>query len=334
MPKPRDKALRQGRQRRIISASALLVVLLLVAGFFAGPRVDISWNIQPLALPDDLEVYLAQQEAALTDLRPDLAKTIVWAEPASPAVTPVALVYLHGFSASHRELYPLPQRLAQDLGANLYLARLTGHGRSGAAMAEAQLSHWMQDVHEAISIGQRLGERVVVLANSTGATLATLYAATHSPKDLQALLLLSPNFAAKDPRAQMLTWPWAYHFVPWITGPDYYFTPYNAAHARDWTTRFPSTALLPMGAAVKAVRQAPLETLRIPTLMLYHPQDQVVAARASETTFMRLGATPKALFAVAQSDDPGNHLLAGDALSPRTTDAVLAILHLFLTLDF
>ena len=74
----------------------------------------------------------------MKDIRPGLQKEIVWANPATKTKTPLAIVYIHGFSASKGEVRPLPDKVASALGANLFFTRLTGHGEDGAAMAEGQ----------------------------------------------------------------------------------------------------------------------------------------------------------------------------------------------------
>ena len=56
------------------------------------------------------------------------------------------------------------------------MMRLAGHGRSGAAMAEPLAGDWIEDMAEAMAIGRRLGDRVVVIATSTGGTLAAIAA--------------------------------------------------------------------------------------------------------------------------------------------------------------
>ena len=70
----------------------------------------------------------------------------------------------------------MPEEVARALGANLFFTRLTGHGRTGAAMAEATAEDWLADMAEAMEIGRRLGQRVVVIGTSTGGTLAAIAA--------------------------------------------------------------------------------------------------------------------------------------------------------------
>ncbi|GIV58500.1 MAG: hypothetical protein KatS3mg042_1413 [Rhodothermaceae bacterium] len=125
-----------------------------------GPRPAVEEPAGRPVLPGDLDAYLAAAEARFDDLRPGVEKAIVWADPATRSRTPLAVVYLHGFSATREETRPLCDTLAARLGANLFYTRLTGHGRTGEALAAATASDWLRDALEALAIGQRLGERV------------------------------------------------------------------------------------------------------------------------------------------------------------------------------
>ena len=167
-----------GRRGRLVALVSGLVVV--VTGLALGPRpsFDERW-VEP-ALPvhstsavgaslSGLADHLADAEARVPGVRPGDQREIVWADPDAPAPTAVALVYLHGFSADRHEIEPVVSELGEELGANVYFARLTGHGRDGPAMAEATAADWLDDTVEAIAIGHRLGDRVVLVGTSTGA---------------------------------------------------------------------------------------------------------------------------------------------------------------------
>ena len=79
----------------------------------------------------DIDRWLAVQESAVSNLRPDCAKTVIWAGE-KDSQTEIAVVFNHGFSATYNEIRPLPDLVAKTLGANLYFTRLTGHGQDGA----------------------------------------------------------------------------------------------------------------------------------------------------------------------------------------------------------
>jgi pimeloyl-ACP methyl ester carboxylesterase len=88
--------------------------------------------------------------------------------------TPWSVVYIHGFSASRREVSPYPERLAEASGRQLLRHppdRATGRT---ARHEPGDLRDWRADVAEALAIGRALGERVLAVSCSTGSTLLTL----------------------------------------------------------------------------------------------------------------------------------------------------------------
>ncbi|WP_117193803.1 alpha/beta hydrolase [Rhizobium terrae] len=270
-------------------------------------------------LGSDPDAYLAAAESRYPDIRPGAAKRIVWADPANRPKTPVAIVYLHGFSASAEEVRPLPDRVAKALGANLFFTRLAGHGRSSDAMGEARLEDWLADFSEALAIGETIGERVVVIGTSTGASLATL--ALADPKiasRISAAVFLSPNYGIRTFGAFLLTTPVAPQISHLLLGPTRGFTPYNEGHAAHWTTRYPTRALLPMAALVKLSVGGRVEQIGTPALFLYSSLDQIVRPDKVREVAARWGG-PHDIFDAGKTGDPANHVIAGDIISPQTT---------------
>jgi esterase/lipase len=310
-------------------AFSVLLVLALLALFFAGPRVAVETQLAERQLPADLDQFLHASEAHYPDITANTEKTIRWAYP-DKRKTALSVIYLHGFSATRQETAPLSDAIAKQLGANLFYTRLTGHGRNGAAMAEASVNDWLNDSQEALQIGAQLGDRVVVIATSTGATLATWLASQPQSKNVLAYAMISPNFSPKDRAAQVLTWPWAKYFAPLLIGPEHHWQPRNAAQARYWSHRFPTQALLPMMALVNYVHELPVEAIKTPVLMIYAPDDQVVSPAATEQMFARFGGAPKQLLALTDTQDDSHHVLAGAILSPHDTPRVEAAILQFL----
>ncbi|GAA5177847.1 hypothetical protein GCM10025771_15810 [Niveibacterium umoris] len=204
-----------------------------------GPRPDGRIDVHPPTLPDDLDAWLASTEARYPDLIPGAEKRIVRAPGAGAARRPFSLVYLHGFSASRQETSPLVEDLGAQLGADAFFTRIAGHGRSDAAMGEATLSDWVESGLEAVAIGERLGERTILVGTSTGATLALWLAATGRAPTVAALVLMSPNLGPRDAAAETLLWPWVAKLAPGILGEWHSWTPANPEQARLWKTRYP-----------------------------------------------------------------------------------------------
>jgi len=271
---------------------------------------------------DDIDTRLAVAESAFPDIRPGLAKEIVWADPIAKSRTALAVIYIHGFSASKGEVRPLPDLVATSLGANLFYTRLAGHGRSGDAMAEASVAAWKRDMAEALGIAMQIGERTLIIATSTGASLATW--ALSQPGltgPVVGAVFLAPNFRIKARGADLLTAPFARASTRLLLGPRRGFVPLNALHASYWTSDYPVSALLPMAALVKEVRGLLFEKIGTPVLFIQSTKDQVVDPRQTARIAKRWGG-PAARLDPGDIGDPYGHVIAGDALSPKTTAAI------------
>lgn len=254
----------------------------------------------------------------MPNLRPGCAKQIVWA--GAPATkTRRAVLYIHGFSATGQEIRPLPDLVADGLGANLHFTRLTGHGQDGVAMGQARLSDWRRDVAEAISIAQTIGDEVVIIGCSTGCTLATLALADGAKA--RAVVHVSPNFGLTHRLAQLLLdLPFARHWARHVAGAERSFDVISEDHAKYWTVRYDTAAVHTMADAVRAVRKADLSAITTPALFCFNDADQVVRADNTRAVMARWGGPAEAhmLIQTAQDDAMG-HVMAGDIFSPGQT---------------
>lgn len=308
---------------------ALVVVLGLIWATSPTEPVDRVVSFDPAVLPDaaQLAAWLDQQEAQYSDIRAGEGKRIVWAG-AVGAQTPLAVVYLHGFSASSEEIRPVPDQVAAALGANLFFTRLAGHGRSGDAMAESVAGDWIEDTAEALAIGRRLGQRVLVISTSTGGTLAALAAADPQQNDgLAGVVMVSPNFGVRPLAGRILDLPWARVWGPLVAGAERSFEPQNPAHAAHWTTRYPTVALFPMAALVREARVQDYAAAVAPLLVLLSPEDQVVDPARTRAVLAGWGGPVRFEERhMGPGDDRYSHVIAGDALSPGQTAATVALI--------
>lgn len=303
----------------------------LAALLLLGPRARFGELPDVPSVEGDVDAYVRRVEATVSGIRPGAEKHLIWADSTTRAPTPLAVVYVHGFTADRQEVEPLITRLGRTLGANVFFTRLTGHGRDAEAMAEATTTEWLRDVAEAVEIGRSIGDRVLLVGTSTGGTLATW--AVSRPElasDVAGLVLLSPNFHPRDPMSRLLLWPWGGVLARLVLGSERCFPTHNELHARHWTSCHATDALLPMMALTEHVRTSPLEAIRTPTLVIYVRDDEVVDSRETERAFERLGSVVKSLFVVEEPGDPERHVPAGDALSPGTTDLVLERIRTFI----
>jgi esterase/lipase len=307
---------------------AVLALLLLVAAlwlFGPGEPVDTEISFDERSLPRDLDEWLAEREAEIPDIVPGTEKRILWAGRPRER-TPIAVVYLHGFSGTSEEMRPLPDLVAAALGANLFFTRFAGHGRGGAALAEAEAGDWLEDTAEALAIGRAIGDEVLVIATSTGGTLAAI-AATDPWLSYRVLgiVFLSPNFGLRGRNAWVLSAPFARHWGPLLFGAEIETPPVNEAHARYTATRYPAAAAFPVAALVGHARGLDYSGVTTPALFAFSEADTKVSPSATREIAARWSGPSELLpVTLGPGDDPYGHILAGDIRSPGRTEAMVA----------
>ncbi len=303
---------------------ALAALLCLIWAF--GPRepVDLTPAFKAEQIGADVDAYFAAEEAKVPGITEGTEKRVIW-HGERGAKTPLSLLYVHGFSATSEEIRPVPDRVAKALGANLVYTRLAGHGRDGDAMATATVGDWMFDAAEALEVARRVGDEVIVLSNSTGGTVTALSMLNPGATDrIKGLAFFSPNFAINNPASFLLTWPFARHWVPLIVGRERSFDPVSPAQDHFWTARYPMASVLPVAAAVKALKASDTSGLSVPALFRFSDADQIVRASAiREFADQYKGPVTLQVVEPGPGIDANAHVLAGDIVSPAMTDTTV-----------
>ena len=302
--------------RKILRFVLLFAALLLLV-YFLGPRVDSPTldRSLPRVTSDlvQLEKEIEQHEAAIPNIKPDNESRIVWAD-SIPAKTPYSIVYLHGWSASQEEGDPVHLETARRYGYNLYLPRLYGHGLTeDEPMLSVTADKLLASAKEAISVGKQLGEKVILMATSTGVTLA-LYLAGGDP-DIAGLLLYSPNIAIFDPTAKFLDKPWGLQMARLANGGNYHeFEEITEENSKYWTTRYRLEALTQLQALVdETMEEETFRSVQQPVFLGYYYRDEVhqdstVSVPAMLQMFEQLGTPDEKKRAVA-FPDVGAHVM-------------------------
>ena len=307
----------------------ILITALVVASGNWSPVVTTDPPItKPSFVLEQIENQITVAESQITDIKPGLEKSIVWAG-APHHRTRYSIVYIHGFSASKEELRPVPDRIAAALGANIFYTRLTGHGRTAEAMREASVEAWLQDLDEAFQIGSVIGDKVVLISCSTGGTLvAAGMVRDIFSKQLFSTVFFAPNFGVQDQMAPLLTWPLARYWVPLVGGEMQTNVPRNHLHGRYWTTSYPTISLIPMMQLIDMVDDADLSRGEVPALFYFSPDDRVIDPQKTEN-FITRWRGPKVTMRINGNDieDELNHLITGQVVSPsqikRASDEVI-----------
>ncbi len=240
-----------------------------------------------------LEEYIRNNESK-HKLKPDNEARILWYNDSLKQKTDYAVVYLHGFSASQEEGDPVHYEFAQKFGCNLYLSRLDAHGiDTTEPLASFTADGVWNSAKEAYAIGKQLGKKVILMATSTGGTLALKLAAEYP--DIAALILLSPNIAINDPNAWLLNNHWGLQIARMIKGKYNRAKDTSALYAQYWNYKYRIESTVQLEELLETtMKEATFAKVNQPTLLLYYykdekHQDPVVKVSAMKRMFNQLG---------------------------------------------
>jgi len=267
--------------------------------FFFGPKVEKPNLDKTLPMVSSsfyqLEKDISLKESKLS-IKPHNESRIIWYDSIRSKTT-YSLVYLHGWSASSEEGAPLHMDIARKYGFNLYLPRLAGHGlNEKEPMLNLTANDVIASAKEAIAIAKKIGDKVIVMATSTGATLALHLAG--GDKDIAGLLLFSPNIAISDKNASLLSGPWGLQLARFVKQGNYHEFKANELRRQFWTTKYRIEALPHLQALIDyTMNKETFKQVTQPTFVGYfykneQVQDKVISIPAVLKMYEELGTVP------------------------------------------
>lgn len=293
-----------------------IILLVLIVVYFFGPHPSTPKYAKELpVIPSTaagLEEYISKKEAKYK-LKPDNEARILWLNDSAKQKTEYAVVYLHGFSASQEEGDPVHYEFAQKFGCNLFLSRLDAHGvDTTEPLVNFTADGVWNSAKEAYAIGKQLGKKVILLATSTGGTLALKLAAEYP--DIAGLVLLSPNIAINDPNAWLLNNHWGLQIARLVKGKYNTAKDRTAIYAQYWNNKYRMEGTVQLEELLETtMKQSTFKKITQPVLMLYYfkdeeHQDNVVKVSAMKRMFEQLGTATNLKRQVA-IPNAGDHVI-------------------------
>ena len=279
-----------------------VIIVALVAAYLLGPRpATPSYSTTLPKLTNDLqqlEDNVRAHEAALP-LKPDVQARIIWAD-TTRSITDIAIVYLHGFSGTWHDGSPAIEDVARRTGANLYLARLHGHGlRVAEPLLDYSPDSVYADAVRALAVGKRLGRKVVIIGTSTGCTLGLLLAARFQ-NDVASVVNWSPNIRLRHPLSFLSNNPWGLSLTRLVVGGDYRATKMqNPERAKYWYMKYRIEGIQQLQELLEtSMTKETFSAIKQPVLTMCwyrdeQTQDSIVSVDAMRTMHDQLGSTRK-----------------------------------------
>ncbi|MBZ9650979.1 alpha/beta hydrolase [Psychroflexus montanilacus] len=267
---------------------------------------------------ENIEQWIEKQESNIPDLKKDNNAMISWAkDPGIP--TDLVFVYLHGFGASRMEAEPVISKLAKAFEANVFYARLKGHGRSGVeGFKELTKEKYLESAEEALDVGRRLGKKVILISTSTGGTLSLHLASKHD--DIAGLVMYSPFVGLKNPMMSQITTDKGREMFKSMIGGEVQKMDRPEPESNYWSTEYHINAYVALiGMLKETMTPETFKAVECPVFMAYYyknedEQDKVVSVQAMLEMYDQLG-TPKELKQKQAFPETGNHVIASDLRS-------------------
>lgn len=311
--------------KRILGFLALLVLI-----FFMGPKVEAP-NVNKPAPEinvslENLPQWVAEKESAFPNIKEGNESKIVFAD-SLPKKTAYSIVYLHGFSGSIADGDPVHTQIADTLGFNIYLPRLYDHGletQEGLANYTGEKS--LDSAREALEIGKKLGDKVILMGTSTGCTLALNLATDPS---VAALVLYAPNIRINHPLDFVATLPWGLQIIRQVEGSKYHKVG-NLFPEKEkfWTMQYRLEAPVQMQKLLETTMvEATFNAVKVPVFSGFYykneqEQDPTVSVSKMREMFQQLGTAAdlkkEVAFPNAEAHEIGSALVSKDYKGVRT----------------
>lgn len=304
---------------------AAILVLFLVGPKVEKPSVDgyVAPIEQTLSL-SELELQINNAEAQVEYLKPDNESRILWANTDSLYKTEYVLLYLHGFSASPKEGYPINYDFGKHYGINTYIPRLYGHGLdSPSNLLDMTPDKLINSAKEALTVARQLGDKVIIMSTSTGGTLSLLLAAENP--DIFAQILFAPNIQIKDDNSKILTYPWGLNLGKMIAGETIVYDD-DAETQKYWQSSYRIEGVVYLQSLVEnTMTESVFEKVKQPLFLGYYyknetENDPTVKVSAMLEMFEQI-STPTELKREHAFPEVGVHPLAS-GIKSKNIDAV------------
>ena len=293
------------------------ILILLSVTYFYGPVMPEPKLTRMLpVVAGNVGEYVSHLEAA-EKVRPGNEAKIIWASDSTHAQTEYVLLYLHGFSASRMEGYPVNEDFPKRYGCNAYLSRLASHGLiTDNPLIDMTPDRLYESAKQALVIAGQLGQKVIIMGTSTGGTLALKLAADF-PDMVYGLILYSPNIKIKSKASILLSKPWGLQVARLNFGGDFRESKEDPSSepCKYWYCRYRAEGPVYLQQLIDAtMKKVIFAKVKCPLFMGYYfkdkqHQDQTVDIKAALEMFQQV-STPDTEKRAQAFPEAGGHVIA------------------------
>ncbi len=305
----------------------LAVILVILAAYFVGPEMPkpiLNKNLPVIS--GSVSDYVSHMESQ-EKVRAGNEAKIIWANDSSHAATEFVLLYLHGFSASRHEGYPVNEDFPMRYRCNAYLARLASHGlETENPLMDMTPDRLYESAKQALVIAGQLGKKVIIMGTSTGGTLA-LQLAADFPDLVTGLILYSPNVSIKQKASLLLSRPWGLQIARINFGGNFRVLSDDPTGeiCKYWYCKYRAEGPVYLQQLIDVtMNEAVFSKVRCPLFLGYYfkdedHQDQVVEVKSALKMFEKV-STPQSMKRSQPFPNAGAHVIACDLTSGSVSE--------------
>jgi len=295
-----------------------LIISFSILIFIAGPKIEkpvIFKDLPKIKLNiNKVNSWIDEKESKFNNIKEGNESRVIFYD-SVPKKTDISIVYLHGFSGSSQDGFPVHINIAKKLNSNIYLPRLFAHGlNSNEPLIEYTGEKYLDSAREALALGKTIGENVILMCTSTGCSAALTLAANHP--EVAALVMYAPNIRITHPLDFVATLPWGLYIVRLVEGGKYHYITDNwKDKEKFWTTKYRLEAPIEMQMLLEtAMNEKIFRKIKVPTFSGFYykneiEQDNVVSVDAMRRMFKQLGTEDSLKLEIA-FEDAGGHEIA------------------------
>ncbi len=250
-------------------------------------------------LPDnlvELDHLITNSELDVANIKQDNEARILWFDD-KPVKTACSIVYLHGFTASQGEGYPIHRDIARRYGCNLYLSRLYGHGIDKDAFRDMTMEKLIDSALFAYAVGRKIGENVILMGTSTGASLAILIASLYS--EVKGIIAYSPLIDFHEIKARLIRSPYFRFLITRLIRFKYIHNSNNTTPKEEqyWYTDYHIDGLIALNEFIQTYMQTKTyQKVTQPFFLGYYyrdkkEQDPTVSVKKMMSMYQQLGTS-------------------------------------------
>ena len=209
-------------------------------------------------------------------------------------------------------------KIADSLNANVFFTRLSGHGASYEGLDKLTAENLLRDTAEAVEIGSRIGNKVILIGHSLGGALSTLVSAdANLQKKIHGLVLFAPGNSGVTRMISFMAF--AALFLNKIENDpvEEFQLPANQNWDEHFFTTLDTSVFFEASKIIMATDEVDYQSITMPLIVFYDENDIIVNDGKLRKNYEKWGGLKELHKVEASKSDPTRHMFPSSYINPH-----------------